>query len=105
RYLMWTLALLGGSVFIVAAAVGALSDEGPFPDLSGANGWLESSPLNRDALRGKAVLIDFCTYTCINSLRPSPYVKRWAETYPNAGLVLIGLHTPEFAFDNARPKI
>ncbi len=105
RHLMWTLALLGGSLFIVAAAVGALSDEGPFPDLSGANGWLESSPLNRDALRGKVVLIDFWTYTCINSLRPLPYVKSWAEKYKDAGLVVIGVHTPEFSFEKERPNI
>jgi len=68
--------------------------------LDGAIGWLNSAPLNRKSLRGKVVLIDFWTYTCINSLRPLPYVKSWAAKYKDAGLVVIGVHTPEFSFEH-----
>src|SRR5262249_18271581 len=77
----------------------SLSDEGPMPGLDGAIGWLNSAPLSKRLLRGKVVLIDFWTYTCINSLRPLPYVKAWATKYKDAGLVVIGAHTPEFSFE------
>ena len=77
-----------------------LGDEGNMPPLEGAVGWLNSVPLSREALRGKVVLVDFWTYTCINSLRPLPYVKAWAAKYKNAGLVVIGVHTPEFSFEH-----
>jgi cytochrome c biogenesis protein CcdA/thiol-disulfide isomerase/thioredoxin len=82
-----------------------LDDEGPFPDLRGAVSWLNSPPLTAKALRGKVVLIDFWTYSCINCLRALPYVEGWAETYKNAGLVVIGVHTPEFAFEKERSNI
>ncbi len=70
------------------------------PELSGAIGWLNSPTLNRQSLRGKVVLVDFWTYTCINSLRPLPYVKSWSAKYKEAGLVVIGVHTPEFSFEH-----
>jgi thiol-disulfide isomerase/thioredoxin len=76
-----------------------LADRGPMPELAGAIGWLNTTPLDRTVLRGKVVLIDFWTYTCINSLRPLPYVKRWAAKYKGAGFVVIGVHTPEFSFE------
>jgi thiol-disulfide isomerase/thioredoxin len=79
-------------------ASAALVDEGPMPSLDGAIGWLNSAPLNRKSLHGKVVLVNFWTYTCINSLRPQPYVKGWATKYSDAGLVVIGAHTPEFSF-------
>ena len=69
------------------------------PELSGAIAWLNSAPLARDSLRGKVVVIDFWTYSCINCLRALPYVEGWAEKYRDAGLVVIGVHTPEFAFE------
>ena len=75
------------------------------PDLDGAIGWLNSAPLNRKSLRGKVVLVDFWTYTCINSLRPLPYVKSWAAKYNDAGLVVIGVHTPEFSFEHERVNV
>jgi thiol-disulfide isomerase/thioredoxin len=78
----------------------ALSDEGSMPDLEGATGWLNSAPLSRKSLRGKVVLVNFWTYTCINSLRPLAYVKSWAAKYKDAGLVVIGVHTPEFLFEH-----
>jgi thiol-disulfide isomerase/thioredoxin len=83
----------------------ALADEGPMPDLNGAIGWLNSGPLSPKALRGKVVLVDFWTYTCINSLRPLPYVKNWAAKYKDAGLVVIGVHSPEFSFEKDRVNV
>lgn len=69
------------------------------PSLGGATEWLNSKPLTAAGLRGKVVLIDFWTYTCINWLRTVPYVRAWAEKYKDQGLVVIGVHTPEFAFE------
>ncbi|HET6807025.1 MAG TPA: cytochrome c biogenesis protein DipZ [Frateuria sp.] len=73
--------------------------EGELPSLAGATGWLNSAPLNRQALRGKVVLVDFWTYSCINCLRTLPYVRGWADKYRDHGLVVIGVHAPEFAFE------
>jgi thiol-disulfide isomerase/thioredoxin len=73
--------------------------EGKLPSLGGATGWLNSQPLTADSLRGKVVLINFWTYSCINWLRSLPYVRAWAEKYKDKGLVVIGVHTPEFAFE------
>jgi thiol-disulfide isomerase/thioredoxin len=73
--------------------------EGELPSLGSATGWLNSQPLTTASLRGKVVLIDFWTYTCINWLRTLPYVRAWAEKYKNQGLVVIGVHSPEFAFE------
>ena len=85
-----------------AASQPFVSDEGAMPDLDGAIGWLNSVPLSRKSLRGKVVLVNFWTYTCINSLRPLPYVKSWASKYHDAGFVVIGVHTPEFSFEPNR---
>jgi cytochrome c biogenesis protein CcdA/thiol-disulfide isomerase/thioredoxin len=73
--------------------------EGPMPSLDGINAWLNSNPLTRESLRGKVVLIDFWTYSCINCLRALPYVRAWDERYRDDGLVIIGVHAPEFAFE------
>jgi len=77
----------------------ALPVEGQLPSLDGAVEWLNSQPLTAEALRGKVVLVDFWTYSCINCLRAIPYVRAWAEKYKDDGLVVIGVHTPEFAFE------
>ena len=83
-----------------AASVEApLPVEGELPPLSGAIQWLNSSPLTAQDLRGKVVLVDFWTYSCINCLRSLPYVKAWAQKYRDQGLVVIGVHAPEFAFE------
>ncbi|MGH8179477.1 MAG: cytochrome c biogenesis protein DipZ [Steroidobacteraceae bacterium] len=84
-----------------AAAAGAprLPVEGRIPPLTGAVQWLNSPPLDAQALRGKVVLLDIWTYSCINCLRTLPYVKAWAEKYKDDGLVVIGVHDPEFAFE------
>jgi cytochrome c biogenesis protein CcdA/thiol-disulfide isomerase/thioredoxin len=74
-------------------------DEGAMPSLSGAVQWLNSPPLTPEALKGKVVVVDFWTYSCINCLRSLPYVRAWFEKYKDQGLVVIGVHTPEFAFE------
>jgi thiol-disulfide isomerase/thioredoxin len=73
--------------------------EGQLPSLAGATLWLNSQPLTPDALRGRVVLIDFSTYTCINWLRTLPHVRAWAEKYKDQGLVVINVQTPEFEFE------
>ena len=74
--------------------------EGKFPSLAGATTWLNSPPLTPAALRGKVVLLDVWTYTCINWLRTLPYVRAWADKYKDHGLVVIGVHSPEFPFEH-----
>ena len=73
--------------------------EGHLPGFDGATGWLNSPPLSSADLRGKVVLVDFWTYTCINWLRTLGYVRAWAEKYADHGLVVVGVHTPEFPFE------
>ena len=73
--------------------------EGTLPSLAGATAWLNSPPLTADGLKGHVVLVDFWTYSCINCLRSIPYVRAWAEKYRDQGLVVIGVHAPEFAFE------
>src|SRR6202165_1788478 len=80
-------------------ATAKLPIEGELPSLGGATEWLNTPPLTAAGLRGKVVLIEILTYTCINWLRPLPYVRAWAERYKNQGLVVIGVHSPEFAFE------
>jgi thiol-disulfide isomerase/thioredoxin len=86
-----------------------LRSEGRLPQLSGATGWLNSPLLTTDELRGKVVLVDFWTYTCINWLRTLGYVRAWFEKYADLGLVVVGVHTPEFPFerdvDNIRQAV
>jgi thiol-disulfide isomerase/thioredoxin len=71
----------------------------PLPPLTGATAWLNSPPLSPEQLRGKVVVIDFWTYTCINWRRTAPYLRAWVERYSDDGLVVIGVHSPEFAFE------
>jgi thiol-disulfide isomerase/thioredoxin len=77
----------------------ALPVEGHVPGFDGATGWLNSAPLTAADLQGKVVLVDFWTYTCINWLRTLGYVRAWAEKYGDQGLVVVGVHTPEFPFE------
>lgn len=87
-------------MMMAAGQAGApLPVEGTLPTLDGATGWLNSPPLSREQLHGKVVLIDFWTYSCINCLRAMPFVHEWAQRYRDHGLVVIGVHTPEFAFE------
>ena len=82
------------------AAAAALPVEGRLPSFDGATGWLNSPPLTPADLRGKVVLVNFWTYTCINWLRQLPYVRAWADKYRDQGLVVVGVHTPEFGFEH-----
>jgi cytochrome c biogenesis protein CcdA/thiol-disulfide isomerase/thioredoxin len=75
------------------------------PDLSGATAWINSPPLTLESLRGKVVLVDFWTYSCINCLRTLPYIKAWNEKYKDHGLVIIGVHTPEFPFEKDESNV
>jgi thiol-disulfide isomerase/thioredoxin len=70
------------------------------PGLGGATGWLNSPPLTTEDLAGRVVLVNFWTYTCINWLRTLAYVRAWAERYREHGLVVVGVHTPEFQFEH-----
>src|SRR6201996_4859520 len=90
-----------GSAANSTAVNGVLPVEGAFPSLAGAAEWVNSPPLTAQALRGKVVLVDFWTYSCINCLRSLPYVEAWAQKYKDQGLVVIGVHAPEFAFEKA----
>ena len=83
----------------------SLSDEGAMPDLDGAIGWLNSAPLSGNSLRGRVTLVNFWTYTCINSIRPLPYLRNWAAKYNTTGFVVIGVHTPEFSFEHERTNV
>ena len=88
-----------GMMMTAATAPAGPGVEGQLPSLAGASGWLNSVPLTPEALRGKVVLIDFWTYSCINCLRALPYVKSWYARYAADGLVVIGVHAPEFPFE------
>ena len=77
----------------------SLSDLGQSPEISGIGTWLNSSPLTMDSLKGKVVLVDFWTYSCINCIRTLPFVTGWYEKYKSDGFVVIGIHTPEFEFE------
>jgi thiol-disulfide isomerase/thioredoxin len=96
-------AMTGGPSMMMRAKPAGQGEELPVedlvPSLSGAQDWLNSKPLTLDELKGKVVLVDFWTYSCINCLRSIPYVRAWAEKYRDHGLVVIGVHAPEFAFE------
>ena len=79
--------------------------EGQFPSLDRATTWINSQPLTPAGLRGKVVLVDFWTYSCINWLRTLPYVRAWGEKYKDQGLVVIGVHSPEFGFEKDLPNV
>jgi len=83
----------------------ALPAEGELPAFDRAAGWLNSPPLTPAGLRGQVVLVQFWTYTCVNWLRTLPYVRAWAGKYADRGLVVIGVHTPEFSFEKERANV
>jgi thiol-disulfide isomerase/thioredoxin len=77
----------------------ALPDYGAAPELGAVSGWLNSSPLTLASLRGKVVMVEFWTYSCSNCIANLPYVNRWHAQYKSSGLVVVGIHTPEFPFE------
>jgi cytochrome c biogenesis protein CcdA/thiol-disulfide isomerase/thioredoxin len=99
----------GAMMMMSSTAGGKAVGPETLPDLSGAVAWINSPPLNRDALKGHVVLVDFWTYSCINCLRTLPYIRAWADRYKDNGFVVLGVHTPEFAFekdpDNVRRAV
>src|SRR5690242_12469041 len=95
RFVVLLMSLLMTSI----GSAAKLPDEGPMPSLTRADAWLNSPPLRNADLRGKVVLVDFWTLTCINWRRTMPWLRAWAEKYKDQGLVVVGVHTPEFGFE------
>jgi thiol-disulfide isomerase/thioredoxin len=89
-----------GSIIHRLPGEAALPVEGRLASFAGATGWLNSEPLTPEALRGRVVLVDFWTYTCVNWLRTLPYVRAWDAKYRSQGLAVVGAHTPEFGFEH-----
>ncbi len=104
-------AAIGASVAALTFAAPSLgggtqaSEARAAPDFQGIDTWLNSQPLKAEQLRGKVVLVDFWTYTCINCLNHLPYVQSWHEKYKDQGLVVVGVHTPEFAFEKSTKNV
>jgi thiol-disulfide isomerase/thioredoxin len=92
-------AILIAAILVAVKPIQFTPEQENKPSLEGATGWLNATPLKLEKLRGKVVLIDFWTYTCINWRRTMPYVRDWASKYKDQGLVVIGVHTPEFSFE------
>ena len=84
---------------------GALTDYGQAPEFQGIGAWINSEPLTLAGLRGRVVLIDFWTYSCINCLRTFPYIREWDTRYRKAGLTIVGVHSPEFAFERVESNV
>jgi cytochrome c biogenesis protein CcdA/thiol-disulfide isomerase/thioredoxin len=96
----------GGMMMMMSAkAPGAATGPQMMPGLAGAIAWINSQPLTPDQLKGHVVLVDFWTYSCINCLRSIPYVRAWADKYKDSGLIVIGVHTPEFAFEKDQDNV
>ena len=108
RRLLGSLALGVGAVMLQpvhAAVPKELPVLGPMPPLSGASGWLQSRPLSVAELRGKVVLVEFWTFGCVNCQRALPSVRTWAKRYRDEGLVVVGVHAPEFAAERERVQV
>jgi cytochrome c biogenesis protein CcdA/thiol-disulfide isomerase/thioredoxin len=88
-----------------SGSTGQLEDYGPAPDFHGIVRWLNSEPLTLRELRGRVVLVDFWTYSCINCLRTLPHIRAWDERYRDAGLTIVGVHSPEFAFERVESNV
>jgi cytochrome c biogenesis protein CcdA/thiol-disulfide isomerase/thioredoxin len=96
---------LGQRCLTTAPASNALKDYGPAPNFAGISTWINSKPETVSSLRGKVVLVDFWTYSCINCLRTLPHLKTWDAAYRKAGLRIVGVHTPEFAFEHVPSNV
>jgi thiol-disulfide isomerase/thioredoxin len=105
-------AIAGVMSFVVVVRSSAVAQDtqsivgySPLYGLSGATGWINSKRLTAKELKGKVVLIDFWDYSCINCIHAAPYIRAWAEKYKDSGLVVIGVHTPEFDFEKLMPNV
>jgi len=99
------LGALIGACLMQGAAQAAPAAAVPAPEFTGIEKWLNSEPLTMESLRGKVVLVDFWTYTCINCIRTLPYVTSWYQKYKDQGLVVVGVHTPEFAYEKSTKNV
>jgi thiol-disulfide isomerase/thioredoxin len=93
------------SASVVPGAAQAAATPVPAPEFAGIENWLNSPPLTLASQRGKVVLVDFWTYTCINCIRTLAYVTSWHQKYKDQGLVVVGVHTPEFPFERSTPNV
>ena len=96
---------MAGPTVAKAQEPSSIVGSSPLYGLSGATSWINSKPLTARQLKGKVVLVDFWTYSCINCLRALPYMRAWADKYKDSGLVVIGVHTPEFDFEKELPNV
>ncbi|MCY0857128.1 thioredoxin family protein [Cupriavidus sp. D39] len=97
------------AIYVVGTGAPAFSatvaDGSAAPEFAGIDQWLNSPPLSMKALRGKVVLVDFWTYSCINCIHTLPYVKQWHEKYKDQGLVVVGVHTPEYPLEKSTANV
>lgn len=98
------LAVVAAAAIMVAGCGSSLKPL-PAPELQGVTGWINTGPFTLASLRGKVVLIDFWTYTCVNCIRTFPYLRQWHEKYADKGLVIVGVHSPEFEFEKDRDNV
>jgi len=112
RRLLTVAAIVAGLSCVVASSCSLHAQEppsivgsSPLYGLSGGTGWINSPPLTAKQLKGKVVLVDFWDYSCINCIRAIPYIRAWAEKYKDSGLVVIGVHTPEFDIEKQMPNV
>lgn len=98
-----------GAVYFIGNGARAfsapLANGSAAPEFTGISQWLNSPPLSMQALRGKVVLVDFWTYSCVNCINTLPHVKQWYEKYKDQGLVVVGVHTPEYAFEKSTANV
>jgi thiol-disulfide isomerase/thioredoxin len=97
--------LAAAGVFSSGAGAAPAREQATAPEFTGINNWLNSTPLTQQQLRGKVVLVDFWTFDCINCIRTLPYVKSWHEKYKDQGLVVVGVHTPEYPFERKTENV
>ncbi len=95
----------GGGIAPALAAAPRLDDGGPAPEFTGIEKWLNSEPLTLRSLAGKVVLVNFWTYACYNCVNTLPHVVRWYQSYKDQGFVVVGIHTPEFAFEKSTANV
>jgi thiol-disulfide isomerase/thioredoxin len=100
-----TLLAVVAAAAIMAAGCGSSLKPFPAPELQGVTGWINTKPFTLASLQGKVVLIDFWTYTCVNCIRTFPYLRQWHEKYSDKGLVIVGVHSPEFEFEKNRENV
>lgn len=115
-FLLLLIVIFGGAIYLKGSQmldaiipdskiIKALGNEGRAPELTGLDGWINSEPHTLKELRGKVVLVDFWTYTCINCIRTFPHITEWYKKYKDKGFVLLGIHSPEFEFEKKRANV